>query len=245
MNDVSLLIPFYNHTEALPRVVGRLAASGLPCLVVNDGSDASALPVLSGLEKEHAWLRVMHRTRNGGKGAAVKDGLCRLADEGYPHALQLDADGQHDLADIPRFVAEARAHPDALILGCPVFDATVPKGRLIGRQISRWWVWIETLSLAIEDPLFGFRCYPLPGTADLIRRERMGSRMDFDPEIAVRLYWSGVAVLNLPTRVSYPPHGTSHFRMWRDNARISALHVRLLFGMLMRLPRLLRRRKAN
>jgi hypothetical protein len=66
--------------------------------------------------------------------------------------------------------------------------------------------------------------------------------MDFDPEIAVRLYWEGVPVRALPTRVTYPEGGRSHFRLWQDNWLISWMHTRLVFGMLWRAPRLLRRR---
>jgi GT2 family glycosyltransferase len=66
--------------------------------------------------------------------------------------------------------------------------------------------------------------------------------MDFDIEIIVRLHWAGVPIRTVPTRVTYPMDGVSHFRLWRDNARISAMHTRLFFGMLWRLPRLLVRR---
>jgi hypothetical protein len=66
--------------------------------------------------------------------------------------------------------------------------------------------------------------------------------MDFDTEIIVRLHWTGVPVRNRPTRVTYPEDGVSHFDLWRDNLRISAMHARLFFGMLRRLPRLLARK---
>jgi hypothetical protein len=66
-------------------------------------------------------------------------------------------------------------------------------------------------------------------------------RMDFDIDIIVRLYWEGVRVINLPTQVSYPLDGVSHFRMWRDNLMISKIHARLFFGMLARLPGLVLR----
>jgi hypothetical protein len=69
--------------------------------------------------------------------------------------------------------------------------------------------------------------------------------MDFDPEIAVRLYWIGVAMHNIDTPVLYPPGGVSHFRLLRDNVRISWMHTRLLIGMVFRLPRLLRRRQGT
>ena len=79
-------------------------------------------------------------------------------------------------------------------------------------------------------------------TLALLEREPVGTRMDFDIEIIVRLHWSGVPIRTVPTRVTYPMDGVSHFRLWRDNARISAMHTRLFFGMLHRLPRLLARR---
>jgi hypothetical protein len=66
--------------------------------------------------------------------------------------------------------------------------------------------------------------------------------MDFDTEIMVRMVWRGVRVLNVPTRVTYPVDGVSHFALWRDNVRISAMHARLFGGMLLRLPMLLARR---
>lgn len=68
--------------------------------------------------------------------------------------------------------------------------------------------------------------------------------MEFDSEIIVRLHWQGVAVVNLPVAVRYPLDGVSHFRLLRDNLRISWMHTRLFFGMLRRLPRLLWRRWA-
>ena len=66
----------------------------------------------------------------------------------------------------------------------------------------------------------------------------------FDVEVLVRLFWRGIVVHNLPTRVTYPLDGVSHFDVWRDNVRISRMHARLFFGMLRRLPRLLVRRAA-
>ena len=69
--------------------------------------------------------------------------------------------------------------------------------------------------------------------------------MQFDTEILVRLFWHGTRVISVPTRVTYPSDGVSHFDLWRDNLRISAMHARLFFGMLRRLPRLLARRSIS
>jgi len=100
---------------------------------------------------------------------------------------------------------------------------------------------INTLSTRIEDAMCGFRVYPLAAIVELAKRASFGSRMEFDPEILVRAAWAGIPLISMPTQVTYPIDGVSHFKMWRDNVRISWMHTRLFFGMLWRLPVLLTR----
>ncbi len=244
MNRCSILIPNYNHKEAIVPLLDRLAVYQLPCLIVNDGSEPGTRAVLEQQERERSWVKILHRPERGGKGAAVLSGLLHLHENGFTHAIQLDADGQHDTSDFPKFIEQSKADPSALVLGSPIYDDSAPKSRLIGRQISRFWVWVETLSFDIADPMLGYRVYPLAPAVAIARRVRLGGRMDFDPEIAVRLYWEGVPVRNVPTRIAYPVGGRSHFMMFSDNVKISWLHTRLFFGMLIRLPRLMRKRKS-
>jgi hypothetical protein len=66
--------------------------------------------------------------------------------------------------------------------------------------------------------------------------------MDFDIEVAVRLYWMGIEIINLSTPVTYPKNAISHFRACSDTLLISQTHATLFFGMLLRLPILLARR---
>jgi len=173
-------------------------------------------------------------------------GLRRALELGFTHALQVDADGQHDLRDIPKFLAAARAEPDAVICGRPLFDASIPKVRFLSRYITHALVWLQTLSFsAVRDSMCGFRLYPLVPVIRLVGEETIGRRMDFDSEILVRLFWRGVPVISLPTRVTYPSDGISHFDVWRDNVRISRMHTRLFFGMLRRAPRLLWQRVSG
>jgi len=236
------IVPVYNHGATVGATVAALARHDLPIYLVDDGSEANTAAVLDRLAASTAQVRLVRRTANGGKGAAVMSGMRAAHTDGRSHACQVDADGQHALADIPGFLAAARANPQALICGVPQYDASVPKGRLYGRYATHIWVWIETLSFAIEDSMCGFRVYPLAATHRLIDQVRLGARMDFDIEVLVRLFWRGVRIVNRPTRVTYPEGGVSHFQPLRDNLRISWLHTRLFFGMLPRLPWLLARR---
>lgn len=236
-----LLVPVYNHGDTLAAVLESLAAFGLPCVVVDDGSDAVTRAVIDGLPAAFPWVSVERFPQNRGRGAALRHGYLTAGSRGFSHVMQLDADGQHCAADVPRMLAAARAHPDALILGQPLFDASAPRVRRYGRELSRFWVNVETLSRAIGDPLCGFRAVPLEPVLRMLARTPLGDRMDFDPELTVRWIWEGGPVVNVPTRVVYPRGGRSHFRMVDDNVRITRMHTRLVAGMLTRLPRLVGR----
>ncbi len=229
MSDFSpcCIVPTYDNPLTIERVVERVRSLGLPVIVVDDGSGAEGRAACDRAAQQDGVL-LHRRAQNGGKGAAVKDGLRAARAAGYTHALQVDADGQHDFDDIPSFVEAARVEPRHLVLGYPVFDASVPKSRLWARQISVFWVTLETLGRRIVDPLCGFRVYPVAAALDVPVR---GNRMDFDPEIAVRLVWAGVPVRNRPTKVRYlaaDEGGVSHFQVFHDNVRISWMHTRLV-----------------
>ncbi len=239
--DPVVLIPVYDHECAIAGVVRRVLAAGQRCLLVDDGSHAECARVLDELARQPG-VRLLRLPQNLGKGGAVMAGLREAARSGATHALQIDADGQHDAGDIPAFLDDARAHPDAVVCGVPRYDDSVPKARLYGRYLTHVWVWINTLSFDIRDTMCGFRVYPLAPLLRLIDSEPPGSRMDFDTEVLVRLHWRGVRIVERETRVTYPQDGVSHFDAWRDNLHISRMHARLFFGMLRRAPGLLARR---
>lgn len=236
-----VLIPVYNHEQPLPAIVARLADFKLNCILVDDGSRPDCAAVINGLADQYAWVDAVRLEVNRGKGGAVKTGIRYAHDLGYSHAVQIDADGQHDLDDLPKFIVAAAAQPQALILGQPIFDASIPKLRYYARYLTQIWVVINTLSLQIRDSMCGYRVYPLEDCARLIQTTVLEERMAFDVEILVRLYWQGLTIVSIPTRVGYPQDGVSHFRGWEDNLRISLTHARLFFGMLARLPHLVAR----
>ncbi|MET0389208.1 MAG: glycosyltransferase family 2 protein [Polyangiales bacterium] len=222
-----VLIPTYDNPDTIAQVVESVRPYVPDVIVVDDGSHERARTAIDALG-ESARATVVRREHNGGKGAAVKTGLAAAQAQGYSHALQVDADGQHCVEDIPRFLDEARTHPTSLVLGAPQFGADAPRARIYGRQVSIGFVHLETGGRVIADPLCGFRVYPVDAA---LRCAPRADRMEFDPEIAVRMVWQGVPVRNLPTHVRYIPRdqgGVSHFQLVRDNVRISFMHSRLV-----------------
>jgi glycosyltransferase involved in cell wall biosynthesis len=236
-----VVIPVYNHEHAIGAVVSAVRAQSVPLVLVDDGCNRACADVLQDLSATPGVVLVRHE-RNRGKGAAVSTGLHAAHDRGYTHAVQIDADGQHTVSDVRRFLDEAQAHPDAVICGRPVFDASIPRSRYYGRYLTHGLVWLETLSFELIDTMCGFRVYPLRATLALLDRGHVGTRMDFDTEVLVRLHWRGVRTRWLATAVRYPVDGVSHYRMFFDNVRMTSLHVRLVLGMLVRLPLLLWRK---
>ncbi|MCW5220052.1 glycosyltransferase family 2 protein [Verminephrobacter aporrectodeae subsp. tuberculatae] len=245
MHKVVAVIPCYDHAQTIGRMVDAVRAHQLDAIVVDDGSHAACAEVLDGLARLHgASMTLLRLAHNQGKGGAMMAGLQRALALGYTHALQIDADGQHDVADIPKFLALSGEQPDAVVYGAALYDDCVPKARLYGRYATHVWVWINTLSLDIRDSMCGFRVYPLAPVVRLIQQTRLGRRMDFDTELLVRLHWQGLRLTCQPTRVRYPADGVSHFKLVLDNVLISRMHARMLAGMLLRLPRLLWRKVA-
>jgi glycosyltransferase involved in cell wall biosynthesis len=243
-----VVIPSYNTGPRLAGVVSEVLQYWKPVLLVVDGStDGSDRPLRELAERE-AGLSVLVLPRNSGKGAAVLAGLEVARERGFSHALVMDADGQHPAAGIAEFMECSRRNPSAMVLGKPVFGPDVPLARLYGRKISVGIARVETLGAAIDDPLYGFRVYPVQALLDVLGPRRGGRRYDFDTEAAVRLFWAGVHPINLPSPVRYftsAEGGVSHFHYLRDNVTLVLMHTRLILELvLFRWPAALRHRRG-
>lgn len=241
MFNLCAVIPVYNHGQPLIAVVARLQELQLPCILVDDGSQAETAMIIDELAQQPN-VSCVRLAVNQGKGAAVMAGLREALRLGFSHALQVDADGQHDLQAIPRCIEAAQQAPEQLICGYPEYDASVPKVRLYARYLTHILVWVHTLSLSIRDSMCGFRIYPLLPAVQLFDQVKVGTRMDFDTQVIVHLYWRGQPMQWYPVKVIYPEHGLSNFRLVADNALITKMHTRLFFGMLWRAPSLIARR---
>ena len=239
-----VLIPSYNTGAKLFETVASAQSRWRPIWVVIDGSTDGTGEAIAEWTQRDPTLRVLCRVENGGKGAAVLDGLRAAESAGFTHILVMDADGQHPASAIAQFMALSSDRPGAMILGVPVFDETAPRIRVIGRKVSNSLAWVESLG-EIRDSLFGFRVYPLTPLRRAMEASRFMRRFDFDVEAVVRLCWDGLPVISVPAPVRYlgaDEGGVSHFRYVRDNLLLAGMHARLLAGFLWRLPRLLARR---
>lgn len=231
--NVIAIIPHYNHSDTVGFVAKKLEQLGLPVLIIDDGSTFEHQQMLKTLN--HKNISILFRSKNGGKGAAVKTGLIEAFSRGFSHAIQVDADGQHCLDDTIQILKLAAIYPYSIICGMPIYGDDAPKSRLYGRKITTFWININTLSRDIKDGMCGFRLYPLSSIIPILNEEEMGDRMDFDIEILVHCHWRKIPFYWFNTQIKYTKDGVSHFQGWADNWLISKMHARLFWGMLTRL----------
>jgi glycosyltransferase involved in cell wall biosynthesis len=243
-----VLIPSYNPGAKVFETVQGARDQWNPVWVVVDGSTDGTPEALQAMAQADPGLRVLIRSKNGGKGSAVLDGAVEALRAGYTHVLTMDSDGQHPPDRIRDFMATSVAKPASMVLGVPIFDSSAPSVRVKGRRISNYWANVETFDAGIQDSLFGFRVYPAEPLVRIMKSHFWMRRFDFDVEIVVRLSWSGVEAINLPAKVRYfrpEEGGVSHFNYLRDNVLLTSMHLRLFTAFIIRLPFLMVRRATQ
>jgi glycosyltransferase involved in cell wall biosynthesis len=226
-----VLIPSYNTGARLFKTIADARQLGRPIIVVVDGSTDGTGEELRREAMRDAMLLVLVLPRNLGKGAAILFGLRFAREKGFTHALTMDADGQHSVRHSCGMISASVAHPDAMILGCPSFDSSAPRIRVIGHKIANSCTALLTTRGAIADSLFGLRIYPIEPLIQVFESTSSMRRFDFDSEAVIRLFWRGLRPINVVTPVLYFSRGeggVSHFRYLRDNLLLTGMYIRLL-----------------
>jgi len=238
-----IIIPSYNTGILLQKTITEVLQYYTPVWVIIDGSDDGSEQSLTTLLKQYPCaLKVIVLPQNIGKGAAILIGIEKALSQGFSHVLTMDADLQHSCQSINDFIAQSQQHPKAVILGKPIFTQSAPMLRVQGRRISNAWANLETLNWGIGDSLFGMRVYPIKNLIKVMKMTVWARRFDFEPEVAVRLAWQGIPMINIDTPVRYlaaDEGGISQFNYLRDNLLLIGMHARLFFGFLWRLPKLI------
>lgn len=211
-DDVALLalIPAWNEAPRIGSVLKGVSAY-LPVLVVDDGStdDTAALA-------ESTGAYVVRHERNLGKGAALMTGFTWALERGYDAVLTLDADGQHDPADIPKFIAAYRENAGDLIIGRRDFNV-MPFPRHYTNPLGSWLL-SRALRMPILDNQSGYRLYTrrllealLPVTA-----LRTASGFEWEVEVITQAVCRGLTIAWVDIRTIYGIDKASYFHPLKD-----------------------------
>lgn len=187
------LVPAYNEAGRVGGVVAAVRAR-LPVLVVDDGS-ADGTARLA----EDAGATVLRQQPNQGKGAALRAGFRWALDAGYDAVITLDADGQHDPAEIPAFIDAFTAQNADLVIGERTFRQ-MPFPRNLSNTIGRW-LFSWALGQPVRDNQSGYR---------LLSRRMMEATLssreggfEFEVEMIVTCVQRGYRLAGVPIRTIY------------------------------------------
>ncbi len=233
LRGIWCVIPVYNNAATVFDIVARARRILPNVLVVDDGStDRNLAECFSG-----SGIPVLRHEHNLGKGAAILTALNHLsADPSVRYMITLDADGQHDPEDIPRFYPLMARNDYSLLIGCRDFSVpNVPASSRFGRKFANFWMRIET-GVKVGDCQSGFRAYPVRYVS---RLHFLTRRYNFETEILTRAAWANLELHDVPIHTHYPKkeERISHFDPWKDNFRLACIHAHLVGIRMLPIPK--------
>ena len=235
-SDYVVLIPAYNEARTIRAVAERVMAHGHRVIVIDDGSDDGTADQLTGMP-----LLVLRSARNKGKAAALWLGMQCALQDGARWIITLDADGQHDPVEIPRFIECARRYPDALVVGSRLHAKNaIPPARYRANRFANFWIaWAA--GQAIIDSQCGFRLYPASVLSQTEAGHNPRQGFVFESEILIDAGRAGSPIVALPIAAIYEATARpSHFRPVVDIARIARMITVKLLSRALDLPGLMR-----
>jgi glycosyltransferase involved in cell wall biosynthesis len=223
---VAVVVPTYNVGDLVLGVARRVIAAGFRAIVVDDGSTDGGTRGLEGLP-----VTVVRLTPNRGKGHAILAGFAKaLEDPAVEAVAVLDADGQHDPAELPRLCAAFRAHGADLLIGSRDFGhAGVPFRSRFGNVLTaRLLGWL--LGVRVPDTQSGYRILSRR-FAEAVLREVPGGRYETEMAIVGLAIRGGYRIASESIRTIYEPgNRTSHFRKLSDSWRVYRTLFRWAIG---------------
>jgi glycosyltransferase involved in cell wall biosynthesis len=216
-----VIVPTYNNSKTLRRVIDSVLEYTIDIIIVNDGSTDETAAILT----EYPQVHQIEHEKNSGKGMALRNGFKKAISLGFDYAITIDSDGQHFACDLPKFIEEIKNNGTALLIGSRnMTQDGVPKKSSFGNNFSNFWFWFET-GIRLEDTQSGYRLYPLKE----IPQRYVTHKFEFEIEVIVRSAWKGIPVKNIPIEILYDPsERVSHFRPFKDFTRISILNTVLV-----------------
>lgn len=216
-----LIIPAYNAEKTIAEVAREAAATGMPVLVVNDGSTDRTAQRVSALP-----VTLISHPCNRGKGAALKTAFAWALERGFDGVVTVDADGQHEVSAAARLAEAAIARGMDILIASRYAQFEEMAG--LRKSWNRFGVWCmeKWTGLKIDDSQSGFRYY----SAALLRKVRLQKDgYNLEMEILLKGWRAGFAIgsLPIPARVA-DGRATSHYRPVRDTWNICMTFLRYM-----------------
>jgi glycosyltransferase involved in cell wall biosynthesis len=213
---VIALIPAFDESAKIAEVVKRTRPHVAEVVVVDDGSADTTAQIA-----EQAGATVLGHPQNRGKGAAIATALEFFEKSGAEFAVFLDADGQHDPEEIPKFLEAARAMSADIVVGTRMTETRdMPLVRKLTNQFTSW-VTSKLAGQTIPDSQCGYR---LVRRSVLAHLQLSSRRFETETEMLIQASRAGHKITNVPVRTIYGSAArASHIHPLRDTVRFFKL----------------------
>ncbi len=211
---VIALIPAYNEAARVGEVVARARRHVDEVIVIDDGSDDG-----TAASAEKAGARALRHEQNRGKGGAIATALDYFGHSDAEFAILLDADGQHDPAEINGFVETADREQADIVVGNRMGDThEMPIVRRLTNEFTSW-VTSKMARQRIPDSQCGFRLLRRSVLVDL---RLSTARFETETEMLIQAARAGRRIISIPIRTIYENDHASHIHPVRDTIRFFA-----------------------
>jgi glycosyltransferase involved in cell wall biosynthesis len=217
---ICAIIPAFNEAQAIAGVIKGVRGFQVDAVVIDDGStDETSL--IAEIEKAHV---IRHRQRSG-KGLALRSGFDYALRQGYDLVFTIDADGQHDPADMPGFLDKIKEYDCSVVIGNRMNS---PKGMPFIRVITNKFMSSVISALCgrrVSDTQCGYRLFTSDAIAAIDIRSH---KFEIESEILIKLARAGFRIYSFPIRSIYGGE-TSKIRPLKDTFRFIRFILRLIF----------------
>lgn len=202
ISDFFVLLPAFNEENTLPKVIQQLVEIFSPgqIILADDGSTDNTPRVAQEL-----GIKIIRNRNNRGKGHILRNAFAIIVTK-FPNIkwiLTIDADGQHDVRDVPRFIQTINRNPGVeIIIGKRDYNHMPPVNWISNKLTSGWsnfW-----LHWNLHDLQCGFRCYRTDVLRHILDYGLTKNKFDLETEILIISWILEVNIIEIPVRTLYP-----------------------------------------
>lgn len=224
-SSIAIIIPAYNEEKTIRQVVQGVLQHSDSVIVIDDGSSDTTAQQIADLP-----ITLLKNPYNFGKGATLLRGFEYAELHHFEAVITIDADTQHDPADIPKFLADYQLHPHSLIIGARLYNhENAPRSRYRANKIADFFISLAA-GCKIADTQSGYRLYPAELFKKYPKKMNANKKFSLESELLIDAVRWGFKPMAVPIKSYYPKNSrSSHYKPLKDTLSIVALLVKKIF----------------
>ncbi|NQT95707.1 MAG: glycosyltransferase family 2 protein [Candidatus Omnitrophica bacterium] len=217
---ICAILPAFNEAGSIEKIIKEIKSNDIEVIVIDDGSDDKTKE-----QAKQQGAHVISHAKRRGKGVSLKDGFNYALSNNYDIIITMDADGQHEPLDIPKFIGRAKERQASVVIGNRMSNPTgMPAIRIFTNKLMSFVVSVVCRQ-NIPDTQCGYRLYTKEAISGISIKAR---KFEIDSELLIKLARKGYKIESVPIRSIYADE-RSKIRPIRDTFRFLGFLIKSLF----------------